>query len=902
MDSGKTQCSIPDLAQEPAREVRFRLTRVIELAILPAHTSSRGEAMRPTGTVTLLFSDIEGSTALLRTIGVQRYENALQQHRLLLRDAFARHAGYEVNTEGDSFFVAFGRALDAIHAAVDGQCALAAFAWPDGERIRVRMGIHTCEASEEGSDYAGMGVHRAARITATGHGEQILLSQTTHDLIEDEFGISCRDLGTHALKDFALPQRLYQLFDPRLPQAFPPLRALRHAATNFALPATALLGREPELEALRTLATRPDVRLITLTGAGGTGKTRLALQAAAELSALFESGAYLVMLQAIRDPALLLPTIGQTLGVSQAAGQSLSAYLASKELLLVLDNLEQIVDAANTLSELLAQSPRVRMIVTSREPLHITAERVFPVQPLALPEPGRSLDLTEVSAYAAVRLFVERAQAVQPSFDLTGQNAAHIAELCRRLDGLPLAIELAAARVPLLPPDAMLKRLGDRLKLLTTGARDAPRRQQTLRNTLVWSHELLHSDERSLFARLAVFAGGFSLEAAEAVCDAEIDTLAALVDRNMVIRHGERFRLLETVRDFALEQLASSADRDEVLDRHARYFEALAERAYAERWDKDKEGLDELQREHDNLRAALDYVQARDARRALRLAGALGWFWHLRSHFSEGRARLAQALAKVSDPDETRARALAAAAEIAAWAGDLANARALSEQAVALWREHGRTAEIGSAMIELGWGCFFAGDADARKFMQDGFDLLQSVGQPLLLNRARIGLLQVLVGIGELDAVEPLSREALAVAQRTRDLRSEHFAHHFLADCPLIRGDCAIALPRYQRALGLAVEIGDRAETAIEIQGVAMALAGCGQNARALRLAGAAAAEFDSLAIDVSGIIFWNDLLRRYIGHARVQLGDQEADTAWEEGRRVGFEYAIALASSAKPE
>jgi len=855
--------------------------------------------MRPTGTVTLLFSDIEGSTRLLRAIGVERYESAVQQHRLMLRDAFARHSGYEVDTEGDSFFVAFGRALDAVHAALDAQCALTGHAWTDGGRIRVRIGIHTCEATVTGSGYVGMGVHRTARICAAGHGDQIVLSQTTRDLLQDESGVACLDLGVHPLKDFAQPQRLYQLVDPRLPQAFPSLRTPLDRQTNITTPPTRLVGRENELEAIRALARRPEVRLITLTGPGGTGKTRLALEAAAELTGDFEGGAYLVLLQAIREPEFLLPAIAQTLGVSQAAGQSLSAYLAPKELLLVLDNFEQIVDGAGTLAELLAQSPRVKLIVTSRELLHIAGEQVFPVPPLALPDPRRVAGPADLSGYASVRLFVERAQSAQPSFQITPQNAAQVAELCVRLDGLPLAIELAAARMSLLSPGAMLKRLGDRLKFLTGGARDVPRRQQTLRNTLVWSHELLEAGERTLFARLAVFAGGFTLEAAEAVCDAEIDSLSALVDGSVVRREGERFDMLESIRDFALKQLAASADGDAILDRHAAYFEAMAERAYSRRWHDDKGGLDELEREHDNLRATLDRLRTLDGRRGLRLAGALGWFWHLHSHFSEGRTRLAQALAAVAEPDETRARALAAAGEIAAWAGDLGAARPLIEEAVALWRARGQTPEIACALIELGWGCLNSGDADARRLMEEGFRLQQSVGDPLLVNRARIGLLQVLVSLGETDIVEPMAREALAAAQQTRDFRSEHFAHHFLADCPLIRGDCVTALPRYRRALALAVELSDRSETAVEIQGVAMATAGCGQPARALRLAGAAAAEFDALAIDLSGIIFWSALLERYLGRARSELGEDAAIAAWEEGRRTGFEHAIALALDA---
>jgi predicted ATPase/class 3 adenylate cyclase len=852
--------------------------------------------MRPTGTVTFLMSDIEGSTRLLRALGVERYEDALQAHRALLREAFAWHAGFEVGTEGDSFFVAFARAQDAVRAALAAQCALAGRAGPDDERVRVRIGIHTCEATVSGDDYVGIGVHRTARISATGHGGQIVLSQTTRELLQDAADVACLDLGLHPLKDFAAPQRLYQMVDPRLPRDFPPLRTARERPTNIAAPPTPLVGREAELEALHALARRPDARLITLTGPGGAGKTRLALAAAMGLANDFEDGAHLVTLQAIREPDLLLPAIAQALGVSQTAGQSLSAYLAPKEFLLLLDNFEQIIAGAGMLAELVAGSPRVKVLVTSREPLRIAGEQVFPVPPLGLPDPRRVSGPEDLAPFASARLFIERAQSAQPDFRVTSQNAHAVAELCVRLDGLPLAIELAAARVPLLSPAAILKRLGDRLKFLTGGARDLPQRQQTLRNTLQWSHELLEPGERTLFARLAVFAGGFTLEAAEAVCDAEIDTLAALVDRNMVRRAGERFDMLETIRDFAREQLAASVDGDAVADRHAGYFEAVAERAYARRSHHEKEGLDELEREHDNLRAVLERLGTQHPDRGPRLAGALGWFWHMRSHYSEGRGRLAQALAAATRPDPWRARALAAAGELAAWSGDLDAARPLIEEAVALWHAQGQAQEIPFALVDLGWGCFYAGDPDARRLMEEGLRLQQAIGDPLLVNRARIGLLQVLVGLGELDLVEPMAHEALAVAERTQDVRSEHLAHHFLADCLLIRGDCFNALPRYRRSLVLAVEINDRAEIGYEVQGVAMATAGCGQHATAVRLAGAAAAEFDALAIDLSGPSFWTALLDRYLGQARSALGEKAADAAWEEGRRTGFEYAVALA------
>ena len=842
------------------------------------------------------MSDIEGSTRLLRALGVDRYEAALQAHRALLREAFARHAGFEFGSEGDSLFVAFARAQDAVHAAIDAQCALAGHAWQEPEPIKVRIGIHTCEATVSGDNYVGIGVHRIARISATGHGGQIVLSQATHELLQDDAGIACVDLGVHPLKDFEHPQRLFQLIDPRLPRDFPPLRTVRERATNIAAPPTALVGRGGELAALTALFRRPDVRLVTLTGPGGTGKTRLALQAAIELAKDFEGGAHLVVLQAIREDGLLLPAIAQALGVSQAAGQSLSAYLEPKELLLLLDNFEQIIGSAGALAEILARSPRVKLLVTSREPLRIAGEHVFPVPPLALPDPKRVSGPEDVAAYASVLLFVDRAQSAQPDFRVTTENAAAIAELCVRLDGLPLAIELAAARVSLLSPVALLKRLGDRLKLLTGGARDLPQRQQTLRNTLQWSHELLEPGERVLFARLAVFAGGFTLEAAESVCDAEIDTLGALVDQSMVRRTGERFDMLETIRDFALEQLAASADRDAMAERHAGHFEALAERAYAQRLSDDKEGLNELEREHDNLRAVIARLHVTDAARALRLTGALGWFWRLHSHFGEGRAALAQALATEAESGATRARALAAAGELAAYSGDIGPARTLLEEAIVIWRTLGRTQDVANALVDLGWGCFFSGDADARRMMEEGLALQQTVGSPRLVNRARIGLLQVLVSLGETEIVEPMAHEALAAAVATRDLHSEHFAHHFLADCSLIRGECDTALPRYRRALELAVELGDRAETAVEIQGVAMSLAGMKEAARALRLGGAAASELDRLALDLSGIAFWTALLERFFGQARAQLGETEATAAWNEGRRTGFDYAVALA------
>jgi predicted ATPase/class 3 adenylate cyclase len=856
----------------------------------------------PTGTVSFLFTDVEGSTQLLRALGADRYAEALHTHRRLLREAAARHGGHEVDTQGDAFFFAFHRAADAARAAADSQVALQANPWRDGHELRVRMGIHTSEATATNEGYVGVGVHLGARICAAGHGGQVVLSQITNDLIKDEgAGLTTFALGEHRLKDLGEPQHLFQLAGQTLPGTFPPLRTLESHPTNLPAQASPLVGREREIGEIGDLLRRDGNRLVTLTGPGGTGKTRLALQSAAELLESFPHGVFFVPLAALKDSELVMPAVAQTLGVNEAAGQSLTGYLAAKELLLVMDNFEHVIDAAADMAELLASAPAVKVLATSREPLHLAAEQVYPVPPLALPDPRHLPEVATLRGYEAVALFVDRAQAVQPSFELNEGNAAAVAEICLRLEGLPLALELAAARISLLSPDAMLQRLGERLKLLRGGARDLPARQRTLTDAIAWSYDLLDDEERRVFAKLAVFAGGFILEAAETVCEAELDTLASLLAKSLIRRDGERFAMLEVVREFAIERLASHADASDVHARHATFFQELAESAFLERFEREGELSAELELEHDNLRAALEWLGANDPRRHLRMAGSLGWFWHVHSHLAEGRARLSQALAGESGWIRERARALSAAGELAAFQADVDAARPLVEEANATWADLGSVEEVALSLHDLGWGYFFAGkDEEARRCMEESMELLRPLGRPFLFNRSRIGLLQVLVSMRELDTVEQLAPEALRLAEELGDRRSEHFAHHFLADCPLIRGDCDTAEQRYLQALDLAVRLGDRSETAVEIQGLAMAAAGRSHPQRALRLATAAQAEFDALGIDISGIRFWTELLDRYLGNARADLGPEAAEEAAEQGRRMGFEQAIGEARAAE--
>jgi predicted ATPase len=491
----------------------------------------------PAGNVTVLFTDIEGSTGLIEELGEEAYLRALAEHRRLLRAAFATHRGVEVDTQGDAFLYAFADPVEALAAAAQAQDALAS-----GE-VKVRMGLHTGELQLTGEGYAGRELHRAARIAASAHGGQIVVSAATRALVDGEL----TELGEHRLKDFDEPVPLFQLGSER----FPPLKTISN--TNLPRPASSFVGRARERDELLALI-RNGSRLVTLTGPGGSGKTRLALEAASELVPAFKAGVFWVGLSALRDPALVTPTIAQTLG----ARDGLAQHVGARELLLLLDNLEQVVEAAPELSQLLEACPNLKLLVTSRELLRINGEVDYPVPPLAEPE--------------AAELFCERSR-LQP--DET------IAELCRRLDELPLALELAAARTRVLTPAQILDRLGQRLDLFK-GGRGADPRQQTLRATIEWSHDLLTGDEKQLFARLAVFAGGCTLDAAADVCDAGLDVLQSLVDKSLLRHTDVRFWMLETIREFAAERLADRLEAGQVFERHARWYLVLAKSAHGE--------------------------------------------------------------------------------------------------------------------------------------------------------------------------------------------------------------------------------------------------------------------------------------------------------------------------------
>jgi predicted ATPase/class 3 adenylate cyclase len=611
----------------------------------------------PTGTVTLLFTDMESSTLLLQQLG-KHYAEVLEECRQLLRTAFHASGGQEVDTQGDAFLVAFARATDATSAAVAIQRTLFAHAWPEDVVVRVRMGLHTGEPQLATEGYVGLDVHHAARIMSVAHGGQVLLSRTTRDLVEHDLpeGVSLRDLGAHHLKDLQQPSQLFQLVIEGLPTDFPSLKTLDGYPNNLPLQPTPFIGREKEVEAVQQLLLRESSRLVTLTGPGGVGKTRLALQVAADQASHFTDGTWFVSLAPISDPDLVIPAISLTLGLREARDQAplehLKRSLHEKKTLLLLDNFEQVVSAAMSVADLLAGCPRLKVLVTSREGLHVRAEREFPVPALALPDSKHLPDLVALSQYEAVALFIERAQAVKPDFQMTNANAPAVADICIHLDGLPLAIELAAARLKLLPPQALLKRLSHRLLVLTGGSQDLPSRQHTLRNTIQWSYDLLTEQEQRLFRWLSIFVGGCTLEAAAAVCSAPgalgmdiLEGVTSLLDKSL---------LQQTLREYGLEVLETRGEREAAHQAHTTYYLALAEQAKP-KLEGAEQGIwpERLEREHDNLRAALEWAleqgtdEQESKRRAiaLRLSAALEPFWEMRGYHSEARTFLERVLA-----------------------------------------------------------------------------------------------------------------------------------------------------------------------------------------------------------------------------------------------------------------
>lgn len=786
----------------------------------------------PHGIVTFLFTDIVGSTGLWETQG-HVMPTAYARHDAILRSAIAAHGGVVYKVVGDAFQAAFPSAPAAASATLAAQRELAATAWPLPAPLRIRTVLHTCEVTPEGGDYRSPQLNRLGRLLAVDNGGQILLSSATAAAVRDALpaGATLRDLGERRLRDLARGDRIYQLLHPDLPDDFPPLKTLDYRPHNLPVQATPFVGRERELAAVRERLGRDDVRLLTLTGPGGIGKTRLALQAAADVLERFADGVFFVPLDAITDPDLVLPAVAHALGLQEAGDQplarALGEHLRGRELLLVLDNFEQVVDAAPLLGGVLTEARRLKLLVTSRQRLRLRWEHEFAVAPLGLPEAGWSQTrIEELVRTEAVRLFVDRARAAKADFALTAENAEAVVGICHALDGLPLAIELAAARIKLLPPRALLARLDDRLKLLTGGGRDRPARQQTLRGAISWSHDLLNPEERELFARLSVFAGSGSLAAIEAVAnpDGDLDVLAglsSLVDQSLIRQEEEadgepRFAMLATIRAFAEERLAAldPAAVQAVHTAHAAHYLALAQQAApALTGPSQALWLDRLEIDRDNLRVALGWLHAHgETAHGLRLATVLYRFWVARGYLSEGRRWLDRFLvSREGIPLSERNAALRAAGGLAFFQGDLTQATDRHEEALAIARGLGDVRGIADVLNSLANVARERNDLEhAAARYEESLALLRSFGDTE-------GVASVLNNIGttaryrgDLARADALHRESLALKRELGDARGIAYTLTCLGQVAYEGGDLPAATALTEESLALQRELGDR--------------------------------------------------------------------------------------------
>jgi predicted ATPase len=810
-------------------------------------------AQLPRGTVTFLFTDIEGSTRLLHELGDDRYAEVLNGQRRLLRDVFGSHGGVEVDTQGDAFFYAFSTAPAALAAARAAQEALAA------TPVAVRIGVHTGTPVVTNEGYVGEDVHRAARIAAAGHGGQVLVSATTAAFAAmSELG----DLGDHRLKDLSAPERIYQLGHAK----FPRLKTLYQ--TNLPIPATPFIGRARELAEVVRLLERDDVRLLTLTGAGGSGKTRLAAQVAGQSSSGYPDGVWWVELAPLRDPALVLPAAERVLHAEETCAE----HVRGRRMLLVFDNFEQVVDAGDDVGELLAACPRLDVLVTSREPLHLAAEQQYAVPPFHESD--------------AVDFFLTRARATRRDFEANGE----VPQICRRLEGLPLALELAAARVKALSAKQILERLEHRLPLLTRGVRNVPERQRTLEAAIAWSYELLGTDEQRLFQRLSVFAGGCGLEAAERVAEASLDTLESLVDKSLLRYTNERYWMLEAIREFAGDRLEESGEAVDLRNRHARRYLELAEAAGLTLEPRGEQQYEVVGREAYNLRAALAWWLETEPELCLRLAAALDAFWVV-TNPAEGMRWYQLLLERVADaPLELRARTYMAYGSAANPAGDDVLAEEMYRRSFEAFTELGDRRGVSVALLRLGVSALYRGDVKrALELAEETLELGREIGYRVVESQALTLAGEVRYLLGEHERGIALLEEGADLAAeidfpwwRSRTLRK-------LSDCMLDLGRADDAEAYARESLKLMRPIGDRQMMVFALARLARIAGETGRPDQAGLIWGAIEAEEERSAMGA-----WAKERERFWEPIRRHAG---AD--FERGRALGRELAFADAIDA---
>jgi predicted ATPase/class 3 adenylate cyclase len=924
---------------------------------------------------TFLFTDIEGSTRHWEE-HPEAMRAALAGHDAAVRGAVRAHNGSVFKTIGDAFCAAFIHPCDAVFAALDAQRALQA-KWEGAPPrsggpgpLLVRMAVHTGEAEERDDDYFGPALSRTARLLVAGHGGQVLVSQSTASLLQGNLpdSITLRDLGSHRLRDLARSEAIYQLLHPALPAQFPPLRSLAAFAHNLPLQLTSFIGREQEIAEVKRLLGA--TRLLTLTGAGGVGKTRLALQVGADQMDEYPDGVWLVELASLSDPAFVPQTVASALGVREEPNRpvldTLADHLRHKRLLLILDNCEHVVASCALLAEgLLRSCSDLRLMVTSQQALSILAETTWRVPSLSLPDPSRlSLEpAVALARFEASRLFMDRARSVLPTFAVTGENGSAIGQICRRLDGIPLAIELAAARVRVLSAREIAARLDDRFRLLTGGSRTAMPQQQTLRAAIDWSYDLLSELERALMLRLSVFAGGWSLEAAEEICAGDgiepwevLDLFSQLVDKSLVtvedLGGQTRYRLLESVKQYSWERLCATGRADAVRDRHLQLFLRLAEEADPNLWRIEQaRWLERLETEHDNLRSALDWsAQASSAAAELRLAGAMGGFWHIRGHLSEGSERLAHALSRsegergdsAADPgpafqtaDEARGRA-----RVLIWAGvlawfqaDLVRTTERCEASLALARQIGDRWLVARSLIILGYTAYSRGNLDrSAAVLSEALAISRQTGDEFLIRLALAHMGFVALFRGEPESVPALCEESLSLSRVSGDnwnqgltllvlgLYHQYYQHDAeqaavcyskalslyerLGDTWMVslsqnllglasqhQGDLARAAALHREGLTTCRILGDKQGIAISLGGLAALVGMQGQPVRAVRLLGAAAALREAIGVPLPP--FLRPDQQRGIAALRTGLGEEIFAAVWAQGQALTLEQAV---------
>jgi predicted ATPase/class 3 adenylate cyclase/Tfp pilus assembly protein PilF len=913
----------------------------------------------PSGTVTFLFTDIEGSTRLWEHDAPRMWE-VLGRHNAILGDAIRAHHGWHFKTIGDAFQAAFADPADGVAAAVAAQQALHAEPWPEKDLIRVRMGLHIGPAEPTPSgDYLAPPLNRLSRLLSAGYGGQVLLSSALREALGERFpaGVTAISLGKHRLRDLQDAEEVWQLVIPGHPATFPPLKSQEKHPTNLPPEPTPLVGREEEVCDLRDLLVAPDSHVVTLTGPGGVGKTRLALAAASEALADFADGVFVVSLAGVDDASLLLPEVAAVLGVREGGGlsfeENLFKYLEDKRLLLVLDNLEQL-EPFEAAAAAVARLMTTRVLATSRMPLRIRAEREWPVAPLETPPPMERIategDLAELAANPAVALFVQGARAARPAWNITLANALDVAEITRRLDGLPLAIELAAVRIRVLSPAEILRRLSDALDLLQAKTGDRPDRQQTLRAAIDWSFDLLNFENQAAFRRLGVFAGGFTMETAEKVLaeapDPWIDVLDAvsiLVEHSLLqtsedAEANTRYGMLEVIRSFALEQLSEAKEDDEL-------FKSLAK--WADRFGRDADQyvygtdgglwLERFETEHDNFRGAMEWAIEHDPNDlGLRLPESMWRFWELRGHFTEGRLWLERALAAAPEgPPGLRALALDGLGNIAGLQGDLRVAQNAHDRSLAIWRKLGDRKSMAGALSNLGNIVELQGDfIRARALQEEALAVAREIGEPLRIALALNNLALVLWNMGDIAGATELLEESVVLKRREGNRaglatslnnlgslladeghyeRAKVYLEETLAidrelgnpggiadslgnlaSLAAITGDVARAAALDAEALQLRRDIDDRLSIAYSLESIASTASRAGLAPDGAKLFGAA----EQLRADLGAPLPPSELGRyeKGLDFARTALAGAEFDEAFAAGRRLSLDNAVAEA------